>query len=208
MATTESLTVYPAEYLESESTHGAANYTDFPIGKGVDNSTYASFYLNDGIAGTAKIYYRFDLSAIPQDATIDSVVCKIKASVSTTTNILTCNVSVCTGTTKKETSGELSTSASTYTLDTATWTRSELDDCRVCLNAVRSRGSTSVYMRFYGAELTVVYTYEGQTFLLKTNGVWTEVSAVYKKADGAWVEQEDLQSLFDTSANYVKGAMT
>lgn len=37
---------------------------------------------------------------------------------------------------------------------------------------------------------------------LKINGSWTEVQAAYKKVNGVWVLQEDLESLFDTSVNY------
>jgi hypothetical protein len=40
---------------------------------------------------------------------------------------------------------------------------------------------------------------------LKINSTWMEATAVYKKVNGAWVEQSDLSTVFDPSANYVKG---
>lgn len=38
---------------------------------------------------------------------------------------------------------------------------------------------------------------------LKRNGTWTQYSKVYKKISGAWVEQTNPGSIFDTTANYV-----
>jgi len=40
---------------------------------------------------------------------------------------------------------------------------------------------------------------------LKVGGSWQACTAVYKKVNGAWVEQTDLANLFSTSANYIKG---
>jgi hypothetical protein len=37
------------------------------------------------------------------------------------------------------------------------------------------------------------------------NGSWVEFQKVYKKINGSWVEQTDPSSIFDTTANYVKG---
>lgn len=206
MATTESLTVYPAEFLESESKYKSASNTSAPIGKGTDNLDYAEFIIAARRA-KAYAYYKFNLSAIPAEATIDSVSCAVKGAVNGGLYSTDKYVSICYGTAEKQRK-DLTTDTETHTLNGGTWTRSELEDCRVKIGGTSSNSNGTPGLHLYGAELTVVYTYEGQTFLLKTNGVWTEVSAVYKKADGAWVEQEDLQSLFDTSANYVKGAMT
>ena len=40
---------------------------------------------------------------------------------------------------------------------------------------------------------------------LKINGSWVQYNKVYKKINGAWVEQSDITTVFDTSANYIKG---
>lgn len=37
---------------------------------------------------------------------------------------------------------------------------------------------------------------------VKLNNVWVQCSKVYKKVDGAWVEQETFEGLFDTTKNY------
>lgn len=40
---------------------------------------------------------------------------------------------------------------------------------------------------------------------LKQNGEWITVQKVFKKIDGVWVEQTELDGLFDPEANYVNG---
>ena len=40
---------------------------------------------------------------------------------------------------------------------------------------------------------------------VKINGVWKEVTAVYKKINNSWVKQTDITTVFDTDTNYVKG---
>ena len=43
------------------------------------------------------------------------------------------------------------------------------------------------------------------TLYFKQNGSWTEVQKGYKKVNGSWVEQQDITTVFDPQANYVKG---
>lgn len=43
-----------------------------------------------------------------------------------------------------------------------------------------------------------------EIFYIKDNGSWKQVTTVYKKINGVWVEQTDLASLFDTNMNYLK----
>ena len=52
----------------------------------------------------------------------------------------------------------------------------------------------------------IVVSNNGSTILyVKVNGTWTLYSKVYKKINGAWVEQSDPSTVFDTNANYVHG---
>ena len=53
---------------------------------------------------------------------------------------------------------------------------------------------------------TLRITIGGATVQLyvKENGSWRTYSKVYKKINGAWVEQADISSVFNTGANYVK----
>lgn len=52
-------------------------------------------------------------------------------------------------------------------------------------------------------EITLDYIEETDQLYLRANGIWVAVNAVYKKVNGAWVLQDDLESLFDTNKKYV-----
>lgn len=65
---------------------------------------------------------------------------------------------------------------------------------------------TYVYAYCTGvSSITLTVVFSETALMLKSNGSWVTVSKVYKKVNGSWVEQDDLSSLFDTTANYVKG---
>ena len=56
------------------------------------------------------------------------------------------------------------------------------------------------------ADHNIVFSSESlKKVYLKINGTWTQYSKIYKKVNGSWVEQDDWSSIFNTSANYVKG---
>ena len=61
---------------------------------------------------------------------------------------------------------------------------------------------------FTWSNLIVTYTYTevaGEQFMIKQNGIWTNVQTVYKKINGVWVEQSDLASIFNEDTKYVQG---
>ena len=41
--------------------------------------------------------------------------------------------------------------------------------------------------------------------MIKDNGSWINVTTVYQKVNNTWVEQTDLENLFDTSSEYLRG---
>ena len=72
------------------------------------------------------------------------------------------------------------------------------------------RGSSDVtatnrYLYFYGADLTVTYTYKNEKFMLKLSGAYNDVARTFKKVSGIWVEQESLEGVVDTSKKLVNG---
>ena len=94
--------------------------------------------------------------------------------------------------------------------DTGWWDRESLDDLILLITCTRGYLSVnnSQTLRFYGADLTVDYTgggSSGPVLSTKVNGSWVNVSKVYKKVSGIWVEQSDIANLFSTDTNYVKG---
>lgn len=62
---------------------------------------------------------------------------------------------------------------------------------------VPSAGNT-IYIKQNGAWV------EG-TPLVKVSGTWKEVSKVFKKVNGTWVEQSDKSAMFDPNAIYIGG---
>lgn len=210
------ITVHPSSVLESESNYQSVD-SSYPfsnvIGKGTDSEVYAQWYMVTGGGVRTKVYYSFDLSTIPSNAAITSVTCQAKCQaqnnqafyVGNTTIYLFSGTTSMTGTNNKA----FGTSATVVTVPETTWTREQLNDCKILIQAARGYLSTSksYYVRFYGADLTVTYEVpeSGPTLYVKENGIYNTYSSVYKKINGVWTLQSNLETLFDTNTNYVKG---
>lgn len=204
----ESKTFYPQAYdAGASSVQGVRNATN-PVGKGSTNTSYATIDLVTGSRATTTIYWPFDLSAIPSGAEINSVSCTAKASVSNTSYVSSASVQLYSGSTAKGSSTSiLSASASANTLSVGTWTRSELQNCRLCLNAQRGTSSTSTTrsILFYGADLNVTYTDKNEKFMLKLGGSYHDVARVFKKVNGVWIEQTDLANVIPDNVKFLNG---
>ena len=206
---TETKTFYPGAYDSGASSVQSVTNATNPVGKGSTNTTYATIYLVTGSGATTTIYWPFDLSAVPSGAEINSVSCKVKASVSSTSGVSSASVQLYSGSTAKGVSISLSdsASASANTLIVGTWTRSELQNCRLCLKAQRGTSNTSTKrsLLFYGADLTVAYTHQSEKFMLKLGGAWHDVARVFKKVNGIWLEQTDLANVIEDGVRYQNG---
>lgn len=138
-----------------------------------NSDTYATIGLKTGSSAVTRTYFTFDLSAIPSTATIVSVACTAKGSVSTTTSsrVASRTMQMCANTTAKGSGRQLTTSATASSITVGTWTRTELNNARLRFYAKRgtSNTSTDYYMRFYGATLTVEYSYEGTYYTITTS---------------------------------------
>lgn len=205
---TETVTLYPGAYDSSNYKYASVSNITNPVGKSASNTSYGQINLTTGSSAETYTYWPFDCSSIPNNATIDSVSCSVKISISHTGSsyISSKTAQLYNGTTAKGSATTISsTSATTLSLTCGTWTRNELQNCRLRLYAKRGTSSTSTsrYFRFYGANLTIQYTYNNQQFMIKTNGSWSPVSKVYKKINGSWVEQTDLTNVIDTSKKLV-----
>ena len=58
---------------------------------------------------------------------------------------------------------------------------------------------------FYGADLIIQYTYQGERFLLKLGGKYNDIARVFKKVNGIWVEQTDLANVIKDGVRYQNG---
>lgn len=164
---------------------------------GSDSTNYATINYKRGSGAETWVYFKFDTSSIPSNATINSVTCTVKCMTNGNATILpTREVQMFTGTTAKGSASSMPTSAGTRTFSGESWTVAELHDASVRVYA--KRGSTQVntnyYCRFYGATLTVDYTAVGPSYTVKfkNNGAWVDATKVLVKSSGSWVEASNV----------------
>ena len=129
---------------------------------GYSSTTYATIELTRGSRAETYVYFKFDTSSIPADATIVYVFCSAKAYISSTASnqIASRQIQLYCGTTAKGTASTVTTTATVFKLYSGTMTREEASDIRVRLYAKRGTSNTtdSRTMRLYGATLYVLYT--------------------------------------------------
>lgn len=180
------------------------------IGKGSDNTdSYAEWNIVHGRFTQSRVYYRFDVSSIPMDATINSVNCTARASrqKAKVTEFSTLTLKIVVGTTEESRHATVANdeSVDVYDLPSRTYTRDELTNMGIVMHSARGISSPNkdFWVRLYGATLSVDFTaVSGSRFLLKINGAWVEGSQLYKKINGVWVLQEDLSNVFESNIKY------
>ena len=167
-------------------------YNDFD-----HTSNYAQITMVTGANAISYYYFNFSVN-IPADATVNSVTCYARASVPTTSGVSTRTIQLCTGTTGKGTAATLGSSVSSVTgTDLASgtsWTASEINNATLYLYAKRgtSNVNTARYFRFYGATLTVIYTYQQTIYTITCTstapnvhvGNATDYTHTYEVAEG------------------------
>lgn len=160
--------------FDDTNSNYASVVSGYPIenGLGDGSGTYAGFVLTTGSSAVTNVYYNFDCSGIPEGATIESVSCSARASRSSTSSnyIASAYLQLCTGTTTKGSQTSVATTTATYfNLTAGTWTRAELQNAKIRFRATRgtrSTSSTSYSIRFFGAVLTVEYTFQGTAYTI------------------------------------------
>lgn len=193
-----------------------------------NSTTYCSLGLRQQT--NAYVLYSFDTSTIPLGATINSVSCSAKVSVSTgSTSITDKLVQLYAGSTAKGTPyTNITTSTTVFNITAGNnWTVEEVRDIKIKAGA--SYPNTNYYeLRFYGADLTINYTVN-ETFYVYTisniqadhvisvsdkqtgsslywkNGSWSQYTKIYKKTNNSWVQQTISLDLFDGNKIIVSG---
>lgn len=166
-----SITAHPSSYDTTHYSYASIS-SSYPMTRAYTDSsstTYAQVSWKTGSGAETYVYLKFDLSAIPEGATITSVSARAKGYVNTTSSsrVTTRQMQLTTGTTLKGSALTISTSASTQTFsNTGTWTRAELLNAGVRFYVKRGTSNTSstYQLRLYGADITVEYTYEETSY--------------------------------------------
>ena len=230
-------------YIISAQTH-EEDTSVFNPSSYLNNSFATATSVTNGYAGTdstsratlqgarstlQSIDYKFDVSSIPTGATILSVSCAFKISVSNTYS--TGNVALYVGDSMRSnanSSWRSNTTATVYQLSgIGDINRDELNNLVLRINGNTTSAGRSIY--FYGADLSVSYEYNGdvyyvytaenisqnrdirfedkseKTIYLKSNGQFNTVSKTYKKILGSWVEQVDVTNIFNNGTIYING---
>ena len=155
------LTVNPSGYTSnssmniSTSTNAISNaYTN------TSSTTYAQL-TPSSTSTTGYIYLTFNTNAIPEGATIQSVTAQAKVRINNTSRVSQCSVQLYSGTTAKGSSTSVTSTSSSNiaTLTPGSWTRSELQNLRLRVNGRKASSNQTGYIYFYGANITITYTY-------------------------------------------------
>lgn len=143
--------IYSTNYIEN----GLTDHT---------SSTRAALYSVQGSGAVSYMYYNFDCSSIPRNATITSVSCQFKGGTQGSSYYSAYTAQLTSGTTLKGSSTSVTgsnSSPSTVTINGgSSWTRSELDDIKIKFQVTRGSSNTTTdsTWSFFGATLTVNYT--------------------------------------------------
>lgn len=170
---TGSISAHPTSYDTSHYSYASVS-SSYPISNAYTDSsstTYAQVSWKTGSGAETYVYLKFDFSAIPEGATIQSVTAKARGYINTTSSsrVTTRQMQLATGTTLKGSALTLSTSTSERTFSsTGTWTRAELLDAGVRFYVKRGTSNTSstYNMRMYGATMTVEYEYDEVSYTI------------------------------------------
>lgn len=200
----DTISLVPSGY-DSANSHYSSVSSSYPISNGYDGTSstnYAYITCNTGSQATTYISYTFNVSAIPAEATIDSIVAKAKLRVSSTQYISTAVVQLYSGSTAKGSSvSARTTSASTYTISSpGSWTRSELSNIEIRYTGKRGTSSTTraAYLYFYGADLDITYSISGVAYTITAASSASEISV--SPATQELMEGDDGEVRFDGSS--------
>lgn len=178
---------------------------------GSASTDYARIDIPTGANAEVTSYYRFNLSALPVGATINSIVVKYKARISSTSYISPRTISIVSGTTVKGTAQTLGTKATddkTFGQITGL-SEAEVRALGIKLYAKRGTSATTQVRNIlmYGATLTVDYTPSADRYYINESGAWRQLSnpAFYKKVNGVWVLQS--ASPFTTTGKYERKSL-
>ena len=149
-----------------------------------NSSTRACVYANTGSNAVSKLVYNFDCSSIPQNATITSVSCIAAGACYSNGQYFTTKVfQLYNGNTAKGSSTTITGNGSTkanHTINGGSWTRSELGSIKLVEYIARGTSDTNTQasFSFWGATLTVEYSYENVTYNITSTLATDEVDSI------------------------------
>lgn len=183
MSTDTSVEAYPANYTSSSI--NSTSYLSKCIGVSAEDGSATNNVYSSSSGTTGHVYYTFDLSAVPSNATISSVTCDVMAHEENSSRSSFTLQLYCGSTAKGSATTVSGTSNTVYSLTTGSWTRSEIDDLQLVM-AVGYYGGLIA-----GATLTVSYEASPEYSITLTGGAssWAiSGSNIYQKSSGSWAQ--------------------
>lgn len=191
------ISVHPTGY---DSGYTAYSVTSLENGETDSSSTtYATINLSMGKQAVTEFYYTFSPN-LPSGAIINSVSCSCKCYISNTTSayISTRTVQLYSGSTAKGNASTVAKSTTVINMDIGSWTVAELNNAKIRIYAKRANSGTAnnYYFRFYGATLTIDYTYDSVILPIrvKVNGAWVTPTKLLVKQNGSWVQASGIKA--------------
>lgn len=174
--------------------HAYATFTNPTNAYTASNSTYTEIGMATGASAETYVYYKWDISDIPNNATINSLSCVVRGYVSNTTsaNVAARNTQLFSGTTAKGSPVNVTTTITNREQTVGKWTRDELSNIRLRVYGRRgTNNTTSNYqMRLYFGKLSINYTYIKDYYAVKVKNHMTGLTvdpenAEYESGDTA-----------------------
>lgn len=180
---------------DSKSSHPMSydsGYSAYSV-SGLDNAfadssstTYATINLTRGSNAETIIYYNFSFS-IPTEATINSITATAKCYINQTSSnyISSRRIRLYSGSTAMGTAATVANKTTVLSISAGTWTASQINNAKIRLYAKRATKNTNTgyYFRFYGATLTVNYTYNETIYEVTSQSDAAGVSLSPSSAD-------------------------
>ena len=176
---TDSIVVNPSGY--TGLTNLTTSTSQYPISNGytdTTSTTYARFTTTYNSAGYC--YYTFTVSGIPSGATITSVTAQVKIRINNTGRVSNTSCQLYSGTTAKGSSSTFSNTSTSNIIslnNTGSWTASDLENLRIRIAGTGSNQSNSGYIYFYGANITINYSYQGYAYTIAATSMLQDYSA-------------------------------
>lgn len=198
----------PSSYYVSSSYLTVDNETN--MYHNVSNTTYGTITNTNASTSYYYFYLRgFNIDDVPTGATVNSFTVRIRGRASGAYNAamyLAHGTTTISNATATQLPNSSTLATRTFANGSLTW--SQIDgygsDFGIRINCRRNAKNTTAWWRVYGAEIEVDYTpAASETMWVKKNGVYVPAQKVFKKINGAYVEQTNLQQVFDAGTNYV-----
>ena len=188
----------PSEWLGVMGSYGGTNNgwsTSYPYTNAFANSSSTTYGQINPPSSTMTnpCTERFgfgNFNDIPENAVINSISCTVKIASSNGTGLSIATVQLYCGDIAKGSEIDFHTSTSTTPrqfTNTGSWTREELDNLELRIICKKSGNSTR-YVNFYGADLTITYSYDEIQYEITTSsqvsGITISPASQYVTAGG------------------------